>query len=268
MFETLPAGEVADANIGWSGVLAASSELRVAVVTTCFSEGLTTVRRCRACVLAPTPPVTHFMVADGEWPDEVDGWDVVRVRLASGRADYGDPPPCRTRCSGLHGRDTGVPRREASAASPFRQRAWPRRHQRAAAGEADVRHVRLLADASPVTAGRRRPAVSEHAAGARVRRGGEWRADPAPNDERRGVVRGVALPAPFAARQRLDFGNTFAWYRGPAPAARFALDATLGFDAIGLCAKRTRACRRRSGPRLLPSAQRDSSRALRRAGAA
>ena len=33
-------------------------QIEVAVVTTCFSEGLTTVRRCRACVLAPTPPVT------------------------------------------------------------------------------------------------------------------------------------------------------------------------------------------------------------------
>jgi SEC-C motif/Glycosyl transferase family 2 len=85
-------GRVADGDIGASLAIGDARPLRVAVVTAYCREDLAMLARCHGSVAAQTYPCRHIMVADGFARRELDGWDVLHLRLAHPSADYGDTP--------------------------------------------------------------------------------------------------------------------------------------------------------------------------------
>jgi hypothetical protein len=85
-------GRVTDDDIGAAAAMGTARPLAVAVVTPYCREDLATLRRCHESVLAQTYPCRHVMVADGHPRPEIDGWDVLHVRLERAHADYGDTP--------------------------------------------------------------------------------------------------------------------------------------------------------------------------------
>ena len=66
--------------------------LRVAVVTSYFSEPVEVLRQAHESVLAQTYPCRHVLVADGVPKAEVEDWDADHIVLSRNHADVGATP--------------------------------------------------------------------------------------------------------------------------------------------------------------------------------
>ena len=66
--------------------------LRVAVVTSYFSETIEVLRQAHDSVLAQTYPCRHILVADGQPKREVEDWDAQHIVLSRNHADIGATP--------------------------------------------------------------------------------------------------------------------------------------------------------------------------------
>ncbi|MCJ2025187.1 glycosyltransferase [Methylobacterium sp. J-067] len=67
---------------------------RIFVITPYYLESLDVLRRCHESVLAQQAEarITHVMIADGHPREEIDGWDVLHIRLPKAHADNGNTP--------------------------------------------------------------------------------------------------------------------------------------------------------------------------------
>jgi hypothetical protein len=66
--------------------------MKIAVVTPYYKEPTDILKRCHESVKRQTHgDVIHVMVADGHPNEEVDGWDVVHIKIPA-CGDYGDTP--------------------------------------------------------------------------------------------------------------------------------------------------------------------------------
>lgn len=64
------------------------------VITPYYLESFDVLRRCHESVLAQQVEarLTHIMIADGHPREEIDGWDVLHIRLPKAHADNGNTP--------------------------------------------------------------------------------------------------------------------------------------------------------------------------------
>ncbi|MCJ2011122.1 glycosyltransferase [Methylobacterium sp. J-076] len=86
-------------NIADIPVTSYSSYLRqqgphIFIVTPYYQESLDVLRRCHESVMAQQieARLTHVMIADGHPREEIDGWDVLHVRLPKAHGDNGNTP--------------------------------------------------------------------------------------------------------------------------------------------------------------------------------
>ena len=67
---------------------------RIFVITPYYQESLEVLRRCHDSVMGQQieARLTHVMIADGHPRPEIDGWDVLHVRLPQAHGDNGNTP--------------------------------------------------------------------------------------------------------------------------------------------------------------------------------